>query len=112
MKYVRVKDMSWEWITTFADYDNARNKATELGLTYSPKIVKQADTLEELFDTCICVDKDEKFRHYHLTNFLDRCQLNLEDYDWFGAIWKIGRRGEPTLIPVAKMNEKERFELL
>jgi len=75
-------------------------------------IVNSSDTLKELFDTCICVDKDEKYRHYSLTNFVDMTHLALEDYDWYGAIWITGEHGEPILTPVAKMNEKEKWELL
>lgn len=72
------------------------------------KIIKQADTIEELIDEYVlrekancklCVDYAE------LTE--DDLKLCLQDHDIFGAIWT-----DKGLIYVAKMNEKGELELL
>lgn len=111
MNYIRMKDDCYEWITTFAEYDEARNKATELGLTYSRKIIKQADSIKKLCDEFVCGSEAYKDKapfvlsHYELEakiEFYHKIKCSI-----YGAIWT-----DKGLIYVAKMNDDGELELL
>lgn len=107
MKYIRTKDgrisyLSCEPNEEITDYEIITSKGT---LTYRGKdeVIKIADTIEELCDEFVGVDK---------TNEHDRLsKLSLKSYcnyvAIYGAIWT-----DKGLIYVAKMNEKGELELI
>ena len=70
-------------------------------------IIKQADTIEELCDEFIVVDKITKHHSTLNVNDLGKLKALLDDYQIYGAIWT-----EKGLIYVAKMNDKGELELL
>ena len=53
----------------------------------------------------MCVDKITNFHTFW--RIVDKNDLFLEDYDWYGAIWT-----DKGLIYVAKMNSNGELELL
>lgn len=71
------------------------------------KVIKQSDTIEELIDEYVLVEKSARcFLNYdEITE--DDLKLCLQDHDIFGAIWT-----DKGLIYVAKMNDKGELELL
>lgn len=71
------------------------------------EIIKQANTIEELIDEYVLVEKSARcFLNYdEITE--DDLKLCLQDHDIFGAIWT-----DKGLIYVAKMNDKGDWELL
>lgn len=116
MKYIRTKDgrisyLSGEPNEEITDYEIITSKGT---LTYRRKdeVIKIADTIEELCDELVIIQKD--FRD--LLNADTHCLQTLKRYyeinkievlGIYGAIWT--NRG---LIYVAKMNDKGVLELL
>ncbi len=67
-------------------------------------VIKQVDTIEELCDEFVIIDKSKPFRpelDYTPCSYRDK---NIKKY---GAIWT-----NKGLIYVAKLNEKGEFELL
>ena len=125
MEYVRVKDMSWEWITTSSDYVNARNKATELGLTYSAKIVKQSDNLEKLCDELYFVEDEtnipltvNRLHDFDEDTKLTECCLEIGG--WITWLSNYSKKGcikgalftSKGIIYATKMNDNGDFELL
>ena len=101
-KYIRTKDNSithTEQIIKVKDID-----AYKKMYAYE-EIIKQADSIEELCDVLVCIDKITGC--HTLWKVIDKFDLILEDYDWYGAIWT-----DKGLIYVAKMNDKGNLELL
>ena len=72
-------------------------------------VIAQADTIDKLCDELVC---DERLiaRFCNIKETIRR--LLSEGKTVYGAIWIKGKHGEPILKSVAKMNEKEEFELL
>ena len=112
MKYVRTKDE----VMTEEDYCVKKEIIKEMdGLLeeiYKEEtfIVKQAETIEELCDVFVAVDKKEprNTQFISLKEFwLSSLGMNLEYIYYYGAIWT-----EWGLKYVAKMNEKGELELL
>lgn len=70
------------------------------------KMMREADTIEELIDIYLC-DK---------LMFLSKKQLShycyMPDKEIYGAIWVNGEHNEPILKSVAKMNSDGNLELL
>ena len=103
MKYIRTKDEN-----------NLIIDMTDMQLTYNLtddfidfnrfgmfKIIKQADTIEELCDEFVVEDRDE-FAIFHNLKLAKQTKGIV-----YGAIWT-----DKGLIYVAKMNEKGELELL
>ena len=83
------------------------------GGSFNCKIIKQADTIEDLCDEFVIVAKKDKNIKPYFTPYLtatlavfDDVKSLLDTDDVYGAIWTIGEHGEPILKSVAKMNEK------
>lgn len=116
MKYIRTKDGIVN-VSNMQEYeadDENNNRifdgyGLDDGSIYYPTedIIKQADTIEELIDEYVLVEKSARcFLNYdEITE--DDLKLCLQDHDIFGAIWT-----DKGLIYVAKMNEKGELELL
>ena len=70
---------------------------------------KQADTIEELGDACVIVPKDGKFKPYTVNTLsvFDDFEDFINHNDIYLSIWV-----DALLKPVAKMNDKGRWELL
>lgn len=109
MKYIRTKDGIYEVEEWFKPLENDMVYIPNEGLN---KILKQADTIEELCDAFVVVQKD----FHDLLNADTHCLQTLKRYyeinkievlGIYGAIWtKWG------LKYVAKMNEKGELELI
>ena len=66
------------------------------------KIVKEADTIEELLDECVVIAKDkEKPFIYDLNVPVDNPEFDSEDETVYGTIWAKDGKGHPHLEPVA-----------
>ena len=102
MKYVRTKDGVYE----FVDYDEARYRANILGV-YWPKIIKEADTIEELCDFVDIQYEDGVWETYSYENEFKIKLLFKKAKQVFYEI-----RTDKGLIYVAKMNEKGELELI
>lgn len=109
MKYVRTKDGVYE----FVDYDEGRYRANILGV-YWPKIIKQAETIDELIDAYFVVTKRDDSRWFTVRE-KDVAEIyNESDYGYYvyGAI-KTKENDQYILKTVTKpMNENGEFELL
>lgn len=84
------------------------------------KIIKSSDTIEELVDEYVSINKENKFhslieieKHGNrftrdkITSWVETLEKKLKKCDIYGSIWVDG-----NLIKVAKMNEKGELELL
>lgn len=67
------------------------------------KVIKQADTIEELCDEFVCDfgENKTKLHAYNLSIAKKTKATNI-----YGAIWTYDSNGVPTLKPVAKTNEE------
>ena len=124
MKYIRTKDgriikvaISKEEYEK--DYKNSNVSYEEwFGcFCFNLDTIKVANTIEELCDELVVVQKD--FRD--LLNADTHCLQTLKKYyeinkieilGIYGAIWITGEHGEPILKSVAEMNEKGELELI
>ena len=109
MKYVRTKDGVYE----FVDYDEGRYRANILGV-YWPKIIKQADTIDELIDAYFIVSKEDDSKWCVVRERTTAKTYNKSDYGYYvyGAI-KIEENNQYIFKTVTKpMNEKGELELL
>lgn len=74
------------------------------------KVIKQANTIEELCDEFVLVEKIREVTYHHksskFADFKSIAMLN-ERYTLHGAIWT-----DKGLIYVAKMNDKGELELI
>ena len=113
MKYIRTEDGIYEDAGTDAlGLRCVRYKGNKIALSQDDdKIVKEADTIEELCDMFVVVDNE---RHIPLSNVEDTNEEWLKrvfhvsnNYVVYGAIWT-----EKGLIYVAKMNDKGELEVL
>lgn len=85
-------------------------------------IIKQADTIEELIDEKILIEKDGHPTLLETLEFDRNIYLRINEYEFatqlpsnpiiYGAIWSYDSNGVPTLKSVAKMNDKGELELL
>ena len=113
MKYIRTKDGIYE-IVGFDDECIIPSPIIKMNgkLTHCSgyKNCKQADTIEELCDEFVLVEKIREVTYHHksstFADFKSIAMLN-ERYTLYGAIW-----ASKGLIFVAKMNEKGDLELI
>lgn len=113
MKYIRTKDGIYEYTSHSKAFDGVYTTTRDINhLILYKEIVKQANTIEELCDEFVVVQKD--FRD--LLNADTHCLQTLKRYyeinkievlGIYGAIWT-----DKGLIYVAKLNEKGELELL
>ena len=112
MKYIRTKDGIYElvkedgnWLEIISNFERKMQCHCEIK---KHAVIKQADTIEELCDAFVSVDKDNN-RICHLWNELDRLLVFERGHDtyFYGAIWT-----DKGLIYVAKMNDKGELKLL
>jgi len=74
------------------------------------QILKQSDTIEELCDKYILINRKEELEPYICDTYREAVELKGDDEDLFGAIWTTGEHSEPILKSVAKYN-KGKFTL-
>lgn len=108
MKYVRTKETEYGCIIDTIRY---KEQTGEECWIPQNEIVKEADTIEELCDEFVFIDKNKLIEHRcwtHLEWAIANCKRNNIDISTiYGAIWT-----DKGLIYVAKMNEKGELELL
>lgn len=118
MKYIRTKDGVYEikganLITkSFTIYKGKRQCFVK-----EKDIIKQADTIKELCDSWILVDRDNVqpiVFNINDDNIAKTYKDNKDKHNFtlFAAIWVFDSNGTPTLKPLAKMNENGELELL
>ena len=101
MKYIRTKD----GIISDKEKSDLLKMAFEYGSPTTFKIIAQADTIEELCDEFVDVNKTG-----HCISSFKTFKALLEDknnHNFYGAIWT-----DKGLIYVAKMNDEGELELL
>lgn len=124
MKYIRTKDennLIIDLTNMLLPY-NLTDEYIDFNKFGMFKIVKQADTIEELCDEFVldhplfannCKTLYHSFEK--AKNGIKKLSGDAHDlysFEIFGAIWIKGERGEPVLKAVARMNEKGQLELL
>lgn len=90
-------------------YGNARNRVNfhSKRLTDERKIIKQANTIEELCDEFAFICEDFNKPQLVIPMNFEYCKKTFKYIEIYGAIW-----ADKGLIYVAKMNEKGELELL
>lgn len=120
MKYIRTRNSIREIINDYGNCcsvkSNHRKTIDGFTIIYGLAFASRADTIEELCDEFVVVDK-EKDKHIFDTihnGFLVKGQYGIDaryytdrKYKVYGAIWT-----DKGLIYVAKMNDKGELELL
>ena len=106
------EDVNDEWKTKETDLLEGEN-----GLCLKEEIIKQADTIKELCDSWILVDRDNVQPiafNINDDNIAKTYKDNKDKHNFtlFAAIWVFDSNGTPTLKPLAKMNENGDLELL
>jgi len=112
MKYIRTKDGIYETKNLInVELEDERFKniyRDENWVLY--EVIKQADTIEELCDEFVLVEKMREVTYHHKSSKFDDFKsiaiLN-ERYTLYGAIWT-----NKGLIYVAKMNNNRKLELI
>ena len=104
MKYIRTKDGVYEVVDTYeVSYVIGYTEDGFDKKVYKEDVIKQADTIEELCDEFVLVEKIREVTYHHksstFADFKSIAMLN-ERYTLYGAIW-----ASKGLIYVAKMNE-------
>ena len=135
MKYIRTKDgrvVAWGehgWIKgddisvvyggfCFGYNEGHLQRVKEVLNKYcNTDILKYADTIEELCDEFVLVNKYRFKKPKTATelekDFDEMRSFYTSKYDKiYGAIWIVSEHGEPILKSVSKMNEKGELELL
>ena len=108
MKYIRTKDGVYD--TTKGLYTpSIKMFAIGTKTIYENQIIAQADTIEELCDEFVLVNKTKEIIDHRLVYDIDfsKDKFVLNKYEVFGAIWT-----DKGLIYVAKMNEKGELVLI
>ena len=109
MKYIRTEDGVYELKINEEDKKNNIvnyfyiDFSEHLRLTFDKKELrkyKQADTIKELCDEYVLLDKELNHRH-----IITSAQgfMPSKDYELYGAIWITGEHNEPILKSVAKV---------
>ena len=107
MKYIRTKDGIYK-----VEGETCHKKAYfidryEEDVVLKKRVIKQADTIEELCDRFVVMDKETK-EVMNIVSFLEYAKLwSYCKYNIYGAIWT-----DKGLIYVAKMNDEGDFELI
>lgn len=127
MKYIRTKsgyifdkenlDMTFHGSQEEYNFWKQYLRAEHLNQHYflADKILKEANTIEELCDEFIEVGNGKpflsevRFKHWDKQT---KNILNKQGTEVYGAIWILDYNGSPTLKSVAKMNKKGELELL
>lgn len=113
MKYIRTKDKIIK--IPFANEEEWKNAKYRFYSSYEEwkriwfanvKIIKQADTIEELIDEFVYKHFDS-YELCSIKTFDIKATLKYFNAEIFGSIWV-----DDNLIKVAKMNEKGELELL
>ena len=107
------KDGVLNWTAVGTDkntIEGQKGRRCRFGATLNSKVIKQADTIEELCDCYILVGNNRhipcnklSYEYYQTLAMA----YELEDFVVYGAIWT-----DKGLIYVAKMNDKGELELL
>ena len=111
MSYIRTKNRIYETEGTFLD-NNGKWKyynilEDDMAIILRSQIIKQSDTIEELCDRYVVIDKETK-EVVNIVTFLAYAKLwSSCKYDIYGAVWT-----DKGLIYVAKMNDKGDLELI
>lgn len=112
MRYIRTKDGKiWSFSKPYGNfvYEGGDKKNGKWWFEIGEP-VKKADTIEELCDCYVVYEKSGGFvGEHHTYNDLELAKYGANEHVSivYGAIWT-----DKGLIYVAKMNEKEEFELL
>ena len=118
MKYIRTRDGIYEVVIENDEIEVCQVKGH--GSIDYKDIVKQSDDIEKLFDTFVLkatrengISEHQVFWNAKLLRIskiaYEECGIPAEMH---GAIWIIGKRGEPILKPFAKMNKEGGWKLL
>jgi len=99
MSYIRTKD------GRILDFDKL-NEVSKLSIDMAEEPIREADTIEELCDEFVGVDKTCENGHQLLRAIPYKC-ANFWNGGVYGAIWT-----DKGLIYVAKINEKGELELI
>ena len=101
MKYIRTKDGIYEVVDTYeVSYVIGYTEDGFEKKVYKEDIIKQADTIEELCDKFVVIDKETK-EVMNIVAFWEYAKHWVSwKYNIYGAIWT-----DKGLIFVAKMNE-------
>ena len=111
MKYIRTKNRIYETEGTFLD-NNGKWKyynilEDDMAIILRSQVIKQSDTIEELCDRYVVMDKETK-EVISIVSFLAYAKLWAScKYNIYGAIWT-----DKGLIFVAKMDSEGKFELI
>lgn len=105
MKYIRTKDGK------IMKHPHPNEEV----FTFRYEIIKSANTIKELCDKWVIVENGKPHILAYECDLLDKInnnkKLGIETFG-FGSIWVKGEHNEPTLRPVAKMNEKGKLDLI
>ena len=105
MKYIRTKNMIFQ-----VESETCNKQGYyigDYGVILKYQVIKQADTIEELCDRFVVIDKETK-EVMNIVSFLAYAKLwSYCKYNIYGAIWT-----EWGLKYVAKMNDKGELELI
>ena len=109
-KYIRTKDGVWE------NEEYWKRPPIEI-MSRKEEIIKQSDSIEELCDCYVCIDKclpnstpkiyDDLRKLFLIESYEEELGIGRDLCEVYGAI-----RTNERLIYVAKMNASEKFELL
>ena len=97
--YIRTKNMIFE--VESETYDKQGYYIGDYGVIFKEQVIKQANTIEELCERFVVIDKETK-EVISIVSFLEYAKLwSYCKYNIYGAIWC-----EWGLKYVAKMNDK------
>ena len=115
MKYIRTKDgiikIEYEWEYASCGGITVYNENENLYIA-DEDIIKTADTIEELCDGIVAIERNGKLKVPYVGKTPQDLKviidlIDKENYEVYGAIWT-----NTGLIYVAKMNKKGELELL
>lgn len=105
--YIRTKNRIYEVESETFDKQGYYIDEYEYDMILKRQVIKQADTIEELCDRFVVIDKETK-EVISIVTFLAYAKLWATcKYDVYGAVWT-----DKGLIYVAKMNDKGKLELI
>lgn len=125
MKYIRTEDGHIFDLSIFApkiikNPSESKDLTIYLNTYGYGKIVNQADTIEELCDEFVVINKESKnhslieiekdgnrYTTDKITHWIETLEKKLKRFEIYGAIWT-----DKGLTYVAKMNDKGELELL
>lgn len=104
--YIRTKNRIYEVESETYDKQGYYIYEYEYDVILKYQVIKQADTIEELCDEFVGIDKTCENGHQFLRAVPYKC-ANFWNGGVYGAIWT-----DKGLIYVAKMNDKGKLELI